>query len=189
MGYNEMLIRDAIHGLDRDGIVISVKFGAMRAPDVMRPGDMRANMPRFLPENLGTNLRLVESLRSIGEGRGASVAQIAIAWALSRGHDIVPLVGTTEPERVKEAIEAVEIDSRTMTSPRSTERCRPPPWRGSGTTSARWPCSTANGAPSVRDPAGRTPERGWDARPRGRVRERAFQASVAALAAAPAARE
>ena len=59
------------------------------------PGDIRAHMPRFRPENLGRNLGLVEALRSIADDKGASVAQIAVAWVLSRGEDIVPLMGTT----------------------------------------------------------------------------------------------
>ena len=56
-------------------------------------GDFRAHSPRFQGENLERNLALVEALRAVAEARGATVAQAAIAWVLSRGDDIVPLVG------------------------------------------------------------------------------------------------
>ena len=74
------------------------------------PSDIRARMPRFRPENLDHNLALVDALRPIAEEKGATVAQLAIAWVLSRGEDIVPLVGTTRRSRLDEAIGAVGLD-------------------------------------------------------------------------------
>ncbi len=73
------------------------------------PNDFRAHQPRFSGENLGRNLELVEALRSVAEGKGATVAQVAIAWVLSRGDDIVPLVGARRPERLAESLGAVEL--------------------------------------------------------------------------------
>jgi aryl-alcohol dehydrogenase-like predicted oxidoreductase len=73
-------------------------------------GDMRAHMPRFRRENLERNLALVEALRTIAEAKGVTVAQIAIAWVLARGEDIVPLVGTTRRDRLAEAIGALELE-------------------------------------------------------------------------------
>ena len=73
------------------------------------PGDMRGHMPRFRPENLDRNLLLVEALRAIAEEKGATVAQIAIGWVLSRGEDLVPLVGTKRRDRLAEAIGALEL--------------------------------------------------------------------------------
>jgi aryl-alcohol dehydrogenase-like predicted oxidoreductase len=73
-------------------------------------GDMRAHMPRFRRENLERNLVLVEALRTIAEAKGVTVAQIAIAWVLARGEDIVPLVGTTRRDRLAEAIGALELE-------------------------------------------------------------------------------
>jgi len=55
--------------------------------------DMRQSSSRFVGDDLDHNLRLVEALRAIAESRGASVAEIAVAWVLSRGEDVVPLVG------------------------------------------------------------------------------------------------
>ncbi|MFG2605662.1 aldo/keto reductase [Streptomyces sp. NPDC048514] len=71
--------------------------------------DFRAHSPRFQGENLQHNLTLVESLRKIAEQKGATVAQIAIAWVLSRGEDIVPLVGARTRERLGEALGALDV--------------------------------------------------------------------------------
>ncbi|MFD7705814.1 aldo/keto reductase [Streptomyces sp. NPDC059785] len=72
-------------------------------------GDFRAFSPRFQGENLRHNLTLVEALRKIAEQKGVSVAQIAIAWVLSRGDDIVPLVGARTRERLGEALGALDV--------------------------------------------------------------------------------
>ncbi|MGW0335841.1 aldo/keto reductase [Streptomyces sp. NPDC003011] len=71
--------------------------------------DFRAYSPRFQGENLQHNLNLVEALRRIAERKGVSVAQIAIAWVLSRGEDIVPLVGARTRERLAESLGALDV--------------------------------------------------------------------------------
>jgi aryl-alcohol dehydrogenase-like predicted oxidoreductase len=75
----------------------------------MTPGDFRNFVPRFSGDNLERNLALVEALRGVAEERGATVAQVAIAWALSRGDDIVPLVGARRRDRLAEALGALEL--------------------------------------------------------------------------------
>src|SRR4051794_25902499 len=72
--------------------------------------DFRARSPRFQGENLEHNLQLVEALREVAEENGASVAQVAIAWVLGRGEDIVPLVGARTRERLTEALGALDLD-------------------------------------------------------------------------------
>jgi len=72
-------------------------------------GDFRAHSPRFQGENLDHNLALVEPLRAIASENGVSVAQIAIAWVLSRGDDIVPLIGARTRERLDEALGALDV--------------------------------------------------------------------------------
>ncbi|CAO3457903.1 aldo/keto reductase [Azospirillum largimobile] len=74
------------------------------------PGDFRAHSPRFQGGNLDRNLALVEELRRVAAAKGVSVAQIAIAWVLSRGSDIVPLVGARRRDRLTEALGALEFD-------------------------------------------------------------------------------
>jgi aryl-alcohol dehydrogenase-like predicted oxidoreductase len=71
--------------------------------------DFRAYSPRFQGENLQRNLDLVEALHKIAEQKGVTVAQIAIAWVLSRGEDIVPLVGARRRDRLTEALGALDV--------------------------------------------------------------------------------
>ena len=71
---------------------------------------MRSHMPRFNADNVDRNLALVESLRSFANTRGCTVAQVAIAWVLSRGSDIVPLVGSRTRSQLKEALAALDVN-------------------------------------------------------------------------------
>jgi aryl-alcohol dehydrogenase-like predicted oxidoreductase len=74
------------------------------------PADFRSHAPRFAAENLDRNLALVEALRAVAETKGATVAQVAIGWVLSRGEDIVPLVGARSRERLTEALGALDLE-------------------------------------------------------------------------------
>jgi aryl-alcohol dehydrogenase-like predicted oxidoreductase len=76
----------------------------------LAPNDFRASAPRFTGENLDRNLALVETLRALADVKSATVAQIAIAWTLSRGDDIVPLVGARRRERLAEALGALDVE-------------------------------------------------------------------------------
>ncbi|MBP7335049.1 aldo/keto reductase [Niveispirillum sp.] len=69
----------------------------------------RAAVPRFQGENLDRNLSLVEALRKVADGIGASVAQVAIAWVASRGADIVPLIGARRRDRLTESLGAAGL--------------------------------------------------------------------------------
>jgi aryl-alcohol dehydrogenase-like predicted oxidoreductase len=70
-------------------------------------------MPRFSGDNLERNLALVEQVRAVADEKGATVAQLAVAWVLSRGEDIVPLVGARRRERLQEALGALEVELTT----------------------------------------------------------------------------
>ncbi|MFJ9952287.1 aldo/keto reductase [Kitasatospora sp. NPDC091207] len=71
--------------------------------------DFRGHSPRFQGDNLTHNLQLVEALRAVAAERGASVAQVAIAWVASRGEDVVPLVGARRRDRLTEALGALDV--------------------------------------------------------------------------------
>jgi aryl-alcohol dehydrogenase-like predicted oxidoreductase len=71
--------------------------------------DFRQHSPRFQGSNLEHNLKLVDLLRRLAEAHGCSVAQLAIAWVLARGEDIVPLVGSRTRERLAEALGALNV--------------------------------------------------------------------------------
>ena len=72
-------------------------------------GDFRAMSPRFQGENVERNLALVDALRGIADGKGVSVAQIAIAWVAAQGDDVVPLVGARRRDRLVEALGALDV--------------------------------------------------------------------------------
>jgi aryl-alcohol dehydrogenase-like predicted oxidoreductase len=71
--------------------------------------DFRAISPRFQGTNLDHNLALVEKLRALADSKGVSVAQIAIAWVLAQGADIVPLIGARTRARLAESLAALEV--------------------------------------------------------------------------------
>jgi len=92
--------------------------GRYRADAEPQDGDMRGRMPRFQGENLRHNLALVDELRGLAEAKDATVAQIAFAWVLSRGEDIVPLIGARRRDQLTEALGAVEL----VLTPEDVER-------------------------------------------------------------------
>ena len=71
--------------------------------------DFRNYLPRFTGENLSHNLKLVELLNETAKDTGGTAAQLAIAWVISRGEDIVPLIGSRTRERLKEALGSLDI--------------------------------------------------------------------------------
>lgn len=83
--------------------------GHWTADRQLAPNDFRKYAPRFGGDNLQRNLALVEALRTVADGSGATVAQVAIAWVLLRGGDIVPLVGARTRQRLQEALGSLRI--------------------------------------------------------------------------------
>lgn len=73
------------------------------------PADFRAHAPRFTGENFEKNKTKVEVLQEMAKEKGCSASQLALAWVLHQGNDILPLFGTTKKERLKENIKAAEI--------------------------------------------------------------------------------
>ena len=83
--------------------------GRRSAPNPSRRATSAPSAPRFAAENLDRNLALVETLRELGEAKNATVAQLAIAWSLSRGDDVA-LVGARSRERLAEALGALDLE-------------------------------------------------------------------------------
>ncbi|MDW5325085.1 aldo/keto reductase [Plantactinospora sp. KLBMP9567] len=83
--------------------------GHWTADRQLSPGDFRSFSPRFTGDNLQANLLLVDALREVAQARGATVSQVAIAWVLSRGNDIVPLVGARRRDRLAESLGALDL--------------------------------------------------------------------------------
>jgi aryl-alcohol dehydrogenase-like predicted oxidoreductase len=71
--------------------------------------DFRKTVPRFLGDNVERNARLVDIVREVAAKRGATPAQVALAWVLSRGEYMVPIFGTTKAARVEENAGALNV--------------------------------------------------------------------------------
>ncbi|MET9292456.1 aldo/keto reductase [Streptomyces sp. NPDC003077] len=97
-------------GVTAYGVLSRGLLGGHLARDhAFEPGDFRGMSPRFQGGNLGRNLDLVDALRAVADRKGATVAQIAIAWVLSRGEDIVPLIGARSRNRLAESLGALDV--------------------------------------------------------------------------------
>jgi aryl-alcohol dehydrogenase-like predicted oxidoreductase len=85
--------------------------GRIRTVDDFADDDWRKTNPRFTGENFRRNLAIVDEVEAIGAENGATPAQTALAWLLSRGADIAPIPGTRRVSRVEEniAADAVEL--------------------------------------------------------------------------------
>jgi aryl-alcohol dehydrogenase-like predicted oxidoreductase len=87
--------------------------GRFSAGSQFEAGDFRANLPRFSAENAATNGALVDLLRAIAGARGCTPAQVALAWLLAQGDDIVPIPGTKRLTYLEENLAAAAIQLRT----------------------------------------------------------------------------
>ncbi|MFZ0457752.1 MAG: aldo/keto reductase [Rhodoplanes sp.] len=72
--------------------------------------DFRSVSPRFQGDNVERNLALVEALRAVASAKGATVAQLAVAWVLSRGPGIVPLIGARRRDQLADGLPALALD-------------------------------------------------------------------------------
>ena len=78
--------------------------------------DIRRGMPRFAPETHARNLKLLDAYASIARQAGCTMAQLALAWLLARGEQVVPIPGTTQLAHLEEDVAAVDVrlDAATM---------------------------------------------------------------------------
>ncbi|PPK97886.1 aryl-alcohol dehydrogenase-like predicted oxidoreductase [Kineococcus xinjiangensis] len=84
--------------------------GAIRSVDDLAPDDFRRHNPRFQGENMQRNLRLVEEVRSLAARKGVTASQVALAWLLAKGGDVVPIPGTKRRTRLVENVAALDVD-------------------------------------------------------------------------------
>lgn len=83
--------------------------GRFQSPDDLPEDDWRRRNPRFQGENFQKNLALVEEVEHLADEKEVTPAQLALAWVLHRGNDVVPIPGTTNPEHLDENIAAVDV--------------------------------------------------------------------------------
>ena len=83
--------------------------GRFKSPADFPEGDFRKNHPRFQGENFQRNLQLVEEVEAMAKEKGCTTAQLALAWVLAQGDDIVPIPGTKHVQYLDENIGALEV--------------------------------------------------------------------------------
>lgn len=84
--------------------------GKIRDTESLSSSDRRRQMPRFQPENLTRNLRLLRALEELATAKGCTPAQIALAWVLAQGDDIIPIPGTKRRGYLEENVRAVDLE-------------------------------------------------------------------------------
>ena len=84
--------------------------GALRKPEDFEPGDFRRENPRFTGENFTKNLDLVSHVERLARQRGVTPSQVALAWILARGDDVVPIPGTKHAHYLEQNAAAVSVD-------------------------------------------------------------------------------
>jgi aryl-alcohol dehydrogenase-like predicted oxidoreductase len=83
--------------------------GQIKRYEDLAPDDWRRNMPRFTGGNFEKNLQLVRHLEELAAKKGCTPSQLALAWVLAQGKDIVPIPGTTSQKHLEEDVAALEI--------------------------------------------------------------------------------
>lgn len=99
--------------------------GQITRYDDLAPGDFRRQVPRFQAENFQQNLELVKRVTTIANSKGIAPSQIALAWVLAKGDDIVPIPGTTRRKHLEENVAALEAQL-SSTEIASLEEIMPP---------------------------------------------------------------
>jgi aryl-alcohol dehydrogenase-like predicted oxidoreductase len=110
--------------------------GAISSTNDLADNDFRRVSPRFQGDNLSHNRRLIEPIRTIAAERGATPAQVALAWILASVPDAVPIPGTTRPERLEENLGGLSV-TLTDAEKRSLDESLPP----GAAAGTRWPAS------------------------------------------------
>jgi len=84
--------------------------GQIRTVDDLAPDDFRRNNPRFQGENLTKNLQLVDKVREVAAEKGVTATQLALAWVLAQGEDVVPIPGTKRVRYLEENAAAADVE-------------------------------------------------------------------------------
>ncbi|KAH9932273.1 NADP-dependent oxidoreductase domain-containing protein [Fomitopsis serialis] len=109
--------------------------GKYKGPDDFDPDDFRRKIPRYSQENFPNILKIASGLGQIGARHGASAGQVALAWLLAQGEDVIPIPGTTNISRLDENLGAAKI---TLT-PEDVEEVRKVAESANATQGPRYP--------------------------------------------------
>ena len=88
--------------------------GAIKSPEDFEEDDFRKKNPRFMGENFKKNLAIVDRLSEFAEKRGYNASQLALAWVLAKGEDIIPIPGTKRRKYLEENVLAVDIELKAI---------------------------------------------------------------------------
>jgi aryl-alcohol dehydrogenase-like predicted oxidoreductase len=83
--------------------------GQFKRPEDIPEDDYRRFSPRFQGDNFHKNLDLVRQIERLAQAKGATPAQVALAWVMAQGEDVVPIFGSTKRSRVEENLKALDI--------------------------------------------------------------------------------
>jgi aryl-alcohol dehydrogenase-like predicted oxidoreductase len=83
--------------------------GTITSTDSLDPSDFRRHNPRFQGQALDANLKIVEAVRAVAERKGATPGQLALAWVLAQGEDVVPIPGTKRVRYLEENVAAAQV--------------------------------------------------------------------------------
>jgi aryl-alcohol dehydrogenase-like predicted oxidoreductase len=83
--------------------------GRFHTVEDLAPDDWRRHSPRFQGENFAKNLAVLDQINKIAQRKGCAPSQLALAWLLAQGPDVVPIPGTTSPQRLQENLESVDV--------------------------------------------------------------------------------
>ncbi|OJT15659.1 Aldo-keto reductase yakc [NADP(+)] [Trametes pubescens] len=109
--------------------------GRYRSPDDLAPDDWRRSVPRYSKENFPNIVKLADSLGALGKKYNATAGQVALAWLLAQGDDIIPIPGTTKIANLKENLGALSI----KLTPEDVEEVRKAAAAADTTHGARYP--------------------------------------------------
>jgi aryl-alcohol dehydrogenase-like predicted oxidoreductase len=110
----EIGVRQACHDIGAALVAFSPTArgfftGKLRDVSTLDAKDLRRGMPRFQPQNYAHNLQLLDGFAKLAEEAGCSMAQLAIAWVLAQGNDVIALPGTTELAHLEEDLDAEPV--------------------------------------------------------------------------------
>lgn len=83
--------------------------GAIKSPDDFAPDDFRSSSPRFMGENFQKNLDLVHHVAQLAVEKECTTSQLALAWLLAQGRDVIPIPGTKHVKYLEENVGALEV--------------------------------------------------------------------------------
>jgi aryl-alcohol dehydrogenase-like predicted oxidoreductase len=83
--------------------------GHIRRPEDLKPDDWRRSVPRFQGDNLRRNLQVVDALEAIAKRKGLTLSQLALAWLLHKGDDVVPIPGSRHAKNMEQNARAADV--------------------------------------------------------------------------------